>query len=344
MRSFAAVLTLAAAGAAMASVDLSAPVHDQSMIDMINQKNAGWTAGVNDRFLNATLADAVRLLGVKLTGEANTRARAKLGPAPKHLGLSVPAQFNAAENWPQCADVINHVRDQAGCGSCWAMASTEAFNDRMCIAHNYTTELSAQDTASCCNLFGGCFGSQGCDGGQPAEAWNYFVKTGIVTGGDYNSGEGCFPYALPNCDHHEGGPYPKCQEGGNTPACPNPKACSNSKYTTPWAQDLQHAKSSYGINGAAAMQEDIMKYGSITVAFSVYSDFLTYKTGVYKHTTGSFLGGHAVKIQGWGTENGQDYWLVLNSWNTYWGDKGFFKIARGVDECGIEDQPVAGLV
>jgi cathepsin B len=48
-------------------------------------------------------------------------------------------------------------------------------------------------------------------------------------------------------------------------------------------------------------------------------------------------------VLGWGTESGTDYWLVANSWGTSWGENGFFKIRRGSDECGIEDQAVAGL-
>lgn len=58
-----------------------------------------------------------------------------------------------------------------------------------------------------------------------------------------------------------------------------------------------------------------MTNGPVEGAFSVYADFLSYKTGVYQHTTGDFLGGHAIKILGWGTENGTPYWLVANSWN-----------------------------
>ncbi|CAN0486448.1 unnamed protein product [Discosporangium mesarthrocarpum] len=56
------------------------------------------------------------------------------------------------------------------------------------------------------------------------------------------------------------------------------------------------------------------------------------------------MGGHAVKIIGWGTdeESGKDYWLVVNSWNNSWGEEGLFRIVRGVNSCGIEGQIVAG--
>lgn len=56
------------------------------------------------------------------------------------------------------------------------------------------------------------------------------------------------------------------------------------------------------------------------------------------------LGGHAIKLLGWGEENGTPYWLLANSWNETWGDHGFFKVLRGVNECGIEGGLYAGLV
>ncbi|XP_006820753.2 cathepsin B-like [Saccoglossus kowalevskii] len=87
---------------------------------------------------------------------------------------------------------------------------------------------------------------------------------------------------------------------------------------------------------------EIQKYGPVEGAFTVYADFPSYKSGVYQHETGEALGGHAIKILGWGNEDGHDYWLVANSWNEDWGDQGFFKILRGVDECGIESQITAG--
>merc|ERR1719259_1300235 len=68
-----------------------------------------------------------------------------------------------------------------------------------------------------------------------------------------------------------------------------------------------------------------MTNGPTEGAFTVYSDFPNYKSGVYQHVAGSALGGHAIRILGWGEENGTPYWLVANSWNYDWGDNGTFK-------------------
>ena len=87
---------------------------------------------------------------------------------------------------------------------------------------------------------------------------------------------------------------------------------------------------------------EIMKFGPVEGAFTVYEDFETYTSGVYQHITGRYLGGHAIRILGWGVENGQKYWLVANSWNESWGENGYFKILKGVNECGIESNVVAG--
>jgi len=88
---------------------------------------------------------------------------------------------------------------------------------------------------------------------------------------------------------------------------------------------------------------ELMTHGPIQAEFEVYEDFLAYKGGVYQHLTGDFLGLHDVKIIGWGTEDNVDYWLVANSWNAEWGDKGFFKVKKGTNECKFESYLVAGL-
>lgn len=65
-----------------------------------------------------------------------------------------------------------------------------------------------------------------------------------------------------------------------------------------------------------------------------YQDFLTYKNGVYYHTSGSLVFYHLTMVLGYGVENGLNYWLCQNSWGTNWGLQGFFKIKMG--DCGID--------
>lgn len=71
--------------------------------------------------------------------------------------------------------------------------------------------------------------------------------------------------------------------------------------------------------------------------------WLTKFSGIYQRTTDDYEGGHAVKIVGWGVENDVKYWLIANSWNERWGENGYFRILRGVDEVGIESNIDAGL-
>jgi cathepsin B len=109
---------------------------------------------------------------------------------------ALPTDFNATSAWPQCADIIGHIRDQSDCGCCWAFGSTESFNDRLCITHNVTALLAVEDTCSCCTGGGS---SSGCDGGFTEDAFNWFATVGVVTGGDYQDigkGTSCQPFQL----------------------------------------------------------------------------------------------------------------------------------------------------
>jgi len=252
-------------------------------------------------------------------------------------GLEVPDTFDARTNWPKCT-VIGKVRDQGGCGSCWAFGAAESISDRICIASEGKVDVmyAAEDILSCCQECG-----DGCDGGFPLAAMDYYSTQGVVTGGLYGDSDTCQPYTLKPCEHHVPGNRPPCTEGGSTPKCQHKCIDSYSKNT--FSKDKAFGAGGYGIP-ASHMQHEIMTFGPIEAAFDVYADFLSYKSGVYKHVTGDLLGGHAIKIMGWGTENGEDYWLVMNSWNSDWGDHGTFKISRGNDECGIEDESCAAKV
>merc|ERR1712195_259917 len=84
------------------------------------------------------------------------------------------------------------------------------------------------------------------------------------------------------------------------------------------------------------IQKAIMEGGPVETAFTVYKDFSNYVSGVYHHVSGGVEGGHAVRIVGWGVDSGVKYWKVANSWNPYWGEKGYFRIKVG-SPGGIDD-------
>ena len=81
---------------------------------------------------------------------------------------------------------------------------------------------------------------------------------------------------------------------------------------------------------------EIFQWGPVAVGFDVHEDFYKFSgKGVYVHDGHSKkLGGHAVRLVGWGEEDGIPYWIAANSWGTKWGDNGYFKIKRGT--CNIE--------
>jgi cathepsin B len=305
----------------------------KSIIDRVNSAQKSWTAGHNTYFDGMDLEEIKHLMGALET--------------PEHLKLplkdveplqDIPEEFFSANEWPNC-ESIKEVRDQSTCGSCWAFGAVEAISDRICIASGQKLQvrISSEDLLTCCGITCG----QGCNGGYPSAAFNYWHRTGIVTGWLYNTTKWCQPYSFPECDHHTTGKYEPCGASKPTPKC---KTTCTTGYSGSYATDRWVADSVYSVpSQVAKIQTEIMTHGPVEAAFTVYGDFPTYKSGVYHHTTGSALGGHAIKIVGWGVESGTPYWLVANSWNEDWGANGFFKIRRGNNECGIEGQIVAGI-
>ncbi|KAJ7370099.1 hypothetical protein OS493_034310 [Desmophyllum pertusum] len=306
-------------------------------IDDINLY-ASWTADPD--YAGYDVEHFKSLCGVPLDDNVPPRPK-KLGILPvktDYEAVQIPDTFDAREQWPNCSS-IKDVRDQGSCGNSWAVGAAGAITDRICIhsGGKLTPYISAQDLTSCC---GGC--GYGCNGGFPEAAWSYWVYEGIVTGGQYLSHQGCDPYQIPSCDHHVKGKLIKpCGRSLPTPTCT--WKCE-AGYNSSFFADKRYGTDCHAVTTSVeAIQTEIMTYGPVEGTFNVFADFPPYKTGVYKHTSGGPLGGHSVKILGWGTENNTAYWLAANSWNAGWGDRGFFKILRGENECGIEAGVVAGL-
>eukprot|EP01041_Mallomonas_annulata_P003061 gene3061-6001_t len=318
------------------------------LLDEINSKTSLWKASIPVRFENASVADVKRQLGTIMPGEEGYITPLQPVKLFEQEPLTdIPESFDARTAWPECAGIIGHIRDQSNCGSCWAFASTEAFNDRYCIAtKDYKTLFSPEDTNSCCSGLS-CSFSQGCNGGQPSGAWHWFTVKGVSSGGDYTNvddGTSCKPYSFQACAHHATPPegMVPCEQvhAYNTLKCAS--KCSDHYYETSYTSDKRRSSESYQIVGEKHMQLALMDKGTLSVAIEVYADFEAYTSGIYHHVSGAYLGGHAIKLIGWGVEDGTPYWICVNSWNTMWGEGGTFRILRGQNEVGIESSTVAG--
>lgn len=326
------------------------------MVDEINNTpDATWTATLHPRFSHLPPGASKPMLGVKPNNKEKLRAAIAAGTV-KQVNFSLPAEqipesFDAASNpkWSKCAKVIGEIRDQSNCGCCWAFGAAEAASDRLCIATNGTVALplSTQDLCFCGS-------NDGCGGGFLPDAWQYIADNGIVTGGEQGHGPFdamglCSDFTLPYCHHHgpqRNDPYPdEGKVGCMSQTSPSCKRECDSNAVAPHSNFTADAYTFDGdvvtYQSVAAIQTAIMTNGPVEAAFSVYSDFENYAGGIYRHITGEQLGGHAIKIVGWGKENTTTYWKVANSWNPYWGENGYFRIVRGIDNCGIEDQAVS---
>ena len=214
--------------------------------------------------------------------------------------LSLPASFDSRTQWPKC---VGAIRNQGDCGSCWAFSATEVLADRICIGSNAATTvvLSPQWLVSCDKT------NHGCGGGNLPLAWSYLESNGVPA-------DSCDPYSSGDND----------ESGSCSANCSQfYKATNVKQYKTP-----------------ATIQAAILAGGPVQTAFTVYQDFMSYKSGVYTHQTGAEVGGHAVKIIGWGHQSSVNYWIIANSWGTSWGLDGFFWIAFG--QCGIDSDAIAG--
>ena len=356
-------------------MSLSSPAAHPARLEQLaiigNTTNITWRAALVPQFAAHPPGRGVQLLAGLRSGWrerlAANQASGRLAMFRDNDGeaVPVPGSFDAGQNWPHCAKIIGDIRDQGNCGCCWAFVGAEVSSDRLCIATNGSLVLpiSAQDVCFCSNEGLGCFGGD-LDG-----PYFHVRDKGAVTGGQHNAsgpfgGGFCSAFSLPHCHHHgprRDDPYPDeyskgCPEpkGFFGPACPT--ACD--KDASAEHQDFQNDKVYFDgrvewSGGAESqrpseqeVQEQIMrmviKGGPVSVGFTVYEDFENYVSGIYHHVHGNEVGGHAVKLVGWGVENGTKYWRLANSWNRFWGEGGYFRVKRGRREsCGIEDVAVA---
>jgi C1A family cysteine protease len=238
----------------------------------------------------------------RLADETQSAAAAALAAEAGDVGVPTAFDLRAVNG----ANYTTPVKDQGNCGSCVAFGSVGAIEHVARFTRGtpgLALDLSEAQMFYC---HGRAAGATCATGWWPDQAMNAARDKG-VTFEDY------YPYTAgdQNCT-------------GLNADWPNRVA----KVTT-WT----------ALTGnAATMKQYISTYGSITACLDVYQDFFSYRSGVYKHVTGSYAGGHCIVLIGY--DDAAGCWIGKNSWNTGWGDAGFLRIGYG--ECRIESYMVCG--
>ncbi|XP_045914083.1 procathepsin L-like isoform X2 [Micropterus dolomieu] len=211
-------------------------------------------------------------------------------------GLSIPQSVDWRKN-----GLVSPVQNQGLCGSCWAFSSLGALEGQMKKRTGFLVPLSPQNLVDC----SGNFGNLGCRGGYISKSYSYIIRNGGV------DSESSYPY-----EHKNG----KCRYSVKGKA----GYCSNF-HILPKGDEK-------------TLQAVVASVGPVAVAVNaMLQSFHLYRGGLYNvpNCNPRFIN-HAVLVVGYGTDGGQDFWLVKNSWGTAWGEEGFIRIARNKNNlCGI---------
>ncbi|XP_078492719.1 procathepsin L-like [Ciona intestinalis] len=206
---------------------------------------------------------------------------------------------------------VTPVKDQKQCGSCWAFSTTGSLEGQHFKKTGKLVSLSEQNLVDCSMKEG----NHGCQGGLMDLGFEYiFDNGGIDT-------ESSYPYMAKN--------EPKCMYQR-----------SNSGATLTGCVDIKRGSES-------ALMKAVADVGPISVAIDAgHKSFQMYKSGVYYEPSCSSVKlDHGVLAVGFGADNGEDFWLVKNSWGPIWGMEGYIMMSRNRDNnCGIATQASYPLV
>lgn len=203
--------------------------------------------------------------------------------------------------------VVNSVRDQGQCGSCWAFATTANAESIWAISSGKLLDLSEEFLVDCATGLG--YFNMGCDGGQPDSAFKYMINNGQCS-------ESSYPY-----------------KAGTTKTAGACQKCTAAPVSFSSCFDIS-PNNQVSLAAAVAKQPVVVAIEADTRYFQSYSG------GILDSTACNTNLDHAVEIVGYGTENGMDYWIVRNSWSSSWGEQGYVRIKKtsstnDIGICGI---------
>jgi len=224
------------------------------------------------------------------------------------LDMANASAFASSLDW-QAKGKVTSVEQQGSCGCCWAFSAAGAIESRRAIAGHGLTKLSKEELINCDMNANGCAGARSID-----EGLKFAKNNGLDT-------ETAYPYTSarsPESSGHDG-------------------QCQTSKEKSPTAK-VGGVKDVPRRNANALMAA--LQNGPVSVGIfaSPGSPLQNYHGGVI-HGSCSTTNNHAVLAVGYGHDSatGLDYWKVKNSWGSSFGERGYFRIQRGQNVCGIEE-------
>jgi hypothetical protein len=279
--------------------------------------------------------------------------------------------------WIKYRTYLGAIQNQGFCGACWSFSTSSALADRFALlsAGKVKVELSAAKMVMCSFKYSQLY--QGIKQGlnpvlQNTPASQEFfkqledtLKTSISCQGNdlYSAAKeafvfglfssSCVPYNNQNTNDPVKYNLGASSLGSNIPNCWSVvgndfDTCADQKT----AARIYRASDIYTISATENdIMQELFRRGPVAGGMRVYSNFMSPYDGktVYMgpnkdaqgNITDTVVGGHAIRIVGWGSENGVNYWWIANSWGLTWGISGYFKMKRMIPECILETNIVA---
>lgn len=269
-------------------------------IHSMNRANLGYSLAIN-HLADKTEDELKARRGFKPSGVFNTGK-----PFPyksQKLKDTLPEQFD----W-RLFGAVTPVKDQSVCGSCWSFGTVGAVEGAYFL-HNggNLVRLSQQALIDCSWEYG----NNGCDGGEDFRAYQWMMKVGgIPTEEEYGQYLG---------------------QDGLCHIDTVPVVAKISGFVNVTSNDPN------------AFKTALVTSGPLSVAIDAsHKSFSFYSHGVYyepecKNRLDDL--DHAVLAVGYGKLNGEEYWLVKNSWSTYWGNDGYVLMSTKNNNCGVMTTP-----
>jgi cathepsin L len=304
-------------------------LYEQRMVDAElhnSQINRSWTAGVN-KLWDWTDAEMQTLRGWDGSMRPDGGSQRSVRKHATFLQQKV-AELPKEKIWSNLA-MSQHIRNQADCGSCWAIAAATVLEGHAEIYSGKPRSFSAQQIVMCTPNPRHCGGDGGCKGATAELAMEYVMKHG--------------------CSEEYQVPYT-----GHDGQCPDSRSASTEMaqlFVDDSAAPTSGA-SSFGMTGWETLPKNVYEplaralaeHGPVAVSVAADTWF-SYESGIFNGCGKDAVIDHAVTAIGYGEENNHKYWVIQNSWGNDWGERGHIRLERhDSDEyCGMNNDPQKGV-